>query len=59
VRFWKSKFRENVRRDLAKLTILRQQGWRVRVIWECETRDLVRMEKKIQSIIKAHSKKGK
>lgn len=59
VGFWKKKFRENVARDLAKSTILRKQGWHVRVIWECETKDLVRMEKKVQSIIKAHTKKAK
>ena len=38
VRFWTAKFRENVARDGRNEAALRALGWRVLVIWECETR---------------------
>jgi len=35
-RFWLEKFAENVRRDRRALRVLARQGWRTRVVWECE-----------------------
>ena len=37
VRFWRSKLAGNVRRDAEQLKKLRATGWRVLVVWECET----------------------
>ena len=37
--FWTEKFRQNVDRDRRTDDALRSLGWRVQVIWECETRD--------------------
>ncbi len=37
VEFWKNKFRANVERDQRKEAQLRERGWRVLVIWECQT----------------------
>jgi len=37
VRFWSRKFAENVERDRRVRRRLRDLGWRVIVIWECET----------------------
>lgn len=34
--FWAAKRARNVERDREKIAALRQLGWRVRVIWECE-----------------------
>jgi len=39
VEFWTEKFRQNVARDRRTDDALRSLGWRVLVIWECETRD--------------------
>lgn len=36
VDFWTQKFENNVRRDLAALTLLRDSGWGPLIIWECE-----------------------
>lgn len=33
--FWERKFRGNVERDNRNIRKLREQGWRVAVIWEC------------------------
>ena len=38
--FWKDKFERNVERDRANLKDLVELGWRVMVVWECETADL-------------------
>lgn len=35
-RFWRLKFRANVRRDRMNLAALRQLGWHVVTVWECE-----------------------
>lgn len=34
--FWLNKFRENKRRDARNVRLLRQDGYRVVVIWECQ-----------------------
>ena len=39
VRFWEDKFEGNVVRDRRNETALDELGWRVMVVWECETRD--------------------
>lgn len=36
--FWKAKFEGNVSRDGAAVRALRQEGWRVGIVWECEMR---------------------
>lgn len=35
--FWKAKFDGNVRRDAVTRQRLEEAGWRVIVVWECET----------------------
>ena len=37
--YWENKFRGNVVRDRRSHEALIELGWRVLVIWECETRD--------------------
>lgn len=34
--FWQTKFDNNVARDLKKTGMLKNMGWRVIVIWECQ-----------------------
>lgn len=48
--FWREKFRINVARDARVTKELRKAGWRVRVIWECESKDAGRLARKIESI---------
>ena len=36
VGFWRSKFDQNVRRDIAVRAELESLGWNVVVVWECE-----------------------
>jgi DNA mismatch endonuclease, patch repair protein len=39
VDYWQRKFARNIARDAAAAEALRCLGWKVVVIWECETRD--------------------
>jgi DNA mismatch endonuclease (patch repair protein) len=43
VAFWQEKFLANVSRDRRKARALRQQGYRVLTVWECEALDSERL----------------
>lgn len=38
--FWEEKFRQNIERDYRKIAALRELGWNTLVVWECETKTL-------------------
>lgn len=46
--FWLDKFDANVARDKRTTAKLRALGWRVIVIWECETGDTARLQRKLR-----------
>lgn len=35
VAFWKNKLMTNIKRDKDNLSLLKKDGWKVRVLWEC------------------------
>jgi DNA mismatch endonuclease (patch repair protein) len=37
--FWQLKFERNIKRDKAVIAKLRRLGWRVFVVWSCQTKD--------------------
>lgn len=37
--FWEKKFEENLRRDKKNISSLKEMGWKVYVIWECQTKN--------------------
>ena len=41
--FWKAKFLQNVARDRLVKRRLRTMGWKVKVIWECQTQNPERL----------------
>jgi len=45
--YWGPKLARNLERDAASRAALEAQGWRVLVIWECETKDAQRVSEKI------------
>ena len=49
--FWHHKRHENVARDLRNLTLLRDDAWRVLVIWECWTREPGDVETRLKSFL--------
>jgi DNA mismatch endonuclease (patch repair protein) len=50
--FWQSKFDRNVERDLQKNQELRELGWRVLVVWECETKQLKKLSKRLKALFR-------
>ena len=49
--FWKSKFNQNVERDMRNVNELRSLGWSVGIIWECSLRNGTFMEAKLKELI--------
>lgn len=45
--FWQAKLRRNVERDAEVLNLLRQRGWRVLTLWECELKDIAGLSMRI------------
>lgn len=47
--FWKQKLERNVERDIEHVGQLKQRGWRVITVWECEvTKDIEQTMKKVE-----------
>lgn len=49
--FWAEKFAANVERDARQEAALRTLGWRVLVIWQCETKDEAAVERNLAELI--------
>ena len=49
--FWREKLDGNARRDRENQEALRRMGWRVLVIWECETSDLDSLTSRIKAFL--------
>ncbi len=52
VSFWLEKFKNNVARDKRAKTLLKEKGWKVLYVWECELRKPYRLERKLTRAIK-------
>jgi DNA mismatch endonuclease (patch repair protein) len=51
--FWGPKLEANRRRDARTRRRLRAEGWRVLVIWECQTRDADRLRARLAKFLEA------
>ncbi|MGE5548241.1 MAG: very short patch repair endonuclease [Solirubrobacterales bacterium] len=49
--WWSEKFERNKVRDNAAQAALRDQGWRVEVVWECETRNEPHLMERLAEIV--------
>ena len=50
IKFWKNKFIETVKRDKQHLKQLKENGWEVFIVWECETKDMDKLKEIINKI---------
>ena len=50
--YWVPKLEKNHLRDEANKSHLEEEGWKVLIIWECELRDIVALEKKVKLFLK-------
>ncbi len=55
--FWNQKLTRNVERDRENAAALRRVGWRVLVIWECETNDREQIAARISNFLNGHPNK--
>lgn len=46
--FWLPKFEGNVKRDAKKEAQLLELGWRVLIVWECETRNMAELASRLR-----------
>jgi DNA mismatch endonuclease, patch repair protein len=53
--YWKSKIERNSKRDRLTLASLRRAGWRVLVVWECQTRNRAKLSKMFHRFLDAPS----
>lgn len=57
--FWLEKFDKNVKNDQIKQEKLRESGWKIIVIWECELKkDFIKTMEWLEQEIKCHDIKG-
>lgn len=50
-KFWLEKFKANIKRDRRKTRMLRQMGFDVVTVWECEVRNQTRLERKLAKLV--------
>lgn len=51
--FWLPKLEGNRERDIRKQTLLREQGWNVLIIWECQLRDTDVLQEIIRAFLES------
>ena len=56
--YWDPKLAGNISRDEQSAKALRSLGWRVEVIWECETRDTGRLDARLTEIMNSVAELG-
>ena len=49
--FWLEKFQRTIKRDKKNLYSLRKLGWKVLVVWECQTKDKKKLENKLHKFM--------
>jgi len=57
--YWDKKLDRNVERDFSVINILEQQGWSVKIVWECQIKNNMKLEKLASDIKSAPVKSAK
>ena len=52
IQFWNDKFKKNTKRDAKNEETLRNMGWNILTIWECQVKDTDTLEKLLRSYFK-------
>ena len=50
--FWQNKRRGNVERDKRNIQLLKTMGWKILIIWECQTRDSEKLTRRLRAFLK-------
>lgn len=49
--YWKRKQDRNADRDVQNARILRKSGWKVLIIWECETKQVSKLQRRLRRFL--------
>jgi len=49
--FWNRKLDGNIQRDERNVSALKKDGWKVLVVWECETKNPARLTKRLKKFL--------
>jgi len=49
--YWVNKLKKNVIKQKKDIKALKRLGWRVLVVWECETKNVQRLEKRLENYL--------
>jgi len=49
--FWVEKFVRNMQRDKKNYRLLRQQGWRILILWECQVADATALHRRLSAFL--------
>ncbi len=52
-KFWRDKREGNVERDKRNLRKLKSIGWKVLIIWECQTRDTKKLIQRLRTFLES------
>ena len=55
-KFWNNKFKTNIERDKKVNQQLKNLGWKVNIIWECELSDVKAVKKKLDNYFRNDEK---
>jgi DNA mismatch endonuclease (patch repair protein) len=50
--YWQPKLDRNIARDAEHIATLKKQGWKVLVVWDCETVDQQKLRDKLEHFLK-------
>lgn len=56
--FWLPKLARNKARDAEVVKALQDLGWSVKIVWECELRDLASLENELNSFLRTEPSEG-
>lgn len=51
--YWIPKLERNVARDEAQALLLKERGWKVLTVWDCETKDTSQLSSRIQDFLES------
>ncbi len=51
IQYWKNKLKRNIEKQKEDIKTLKKDGWKVNIIWECETKNENNLIKKFQKIL--------
>jgi DNA mismatch endonuclease, patch repair protein len=51
VSFWRTKLQKNLERDRRNQRALHRLGWKYRIVWECQVKDVKALRKRLASFL--------